>query len=391
MLFCMIYYVDENLPKTYKIIKGENLGINCSLPIKVSSGGVEVSRSQEASAVGNKFTAKLKLFGVVPAGDVSVEVVDELYVSVLGEPFGIKIYTEGVLVVDFSDVDSAEGSVNPAKEAGIKAGDFIVSLNGINVYTNEDVASIIKSSEGEKIIAKIIRDGKEKQVIICPKLSVSSNIYRAGVWVKDSSAGIGTLTFYSPSSNIICGLGHGICDSETGTLLTLEQGEFVTAEIVSVEKGTVGNPGQLKGRFSGSTLSKFSLNSNSGVYGEPVTEIRTNELTRVALKQQVKEGKAKIITSIDNQGKKAYDCKISINGRGDTQNLIVEITDKTLLSKTGGIVQGMSGSPIIQDGKLIGAVTHVLVDNPKKGYGIFAENMLETAQSVAQENLKEAS
>ncbi len=388
----MIYYVDENLPKDYKITQGEDLKLNCSLPVKVSSKGVEVSRLNEASTVGNRFKASVKLFGVVPAGDVSIEVVDELYVSVLGEPFGIKLYTEGVLVVGFTDVDTNEGSINPAKNAGVELGDFIVSLNGTKVYTNEDVANIIKSSDGEKISAKIIRDGKEQRTTIYPKLSLSANIYRAGVWVKDSSAGIGTLTFYSPTLNVICGLGHGICDSETGTLLTLEEGEFVTARILDIQKGTKGNPGQLKGRFTGKSISRFNLNSKCGVYGQPVNDIEIGKLTRVALKQEIKEGNATIITTLDSTGIQEFECKIKISGRGDTQNLIVEITDNALLEKTGGIVQGMSGSPLLQNGKLIGAVTHVLVDDPTKGYAIFAENMLETAQSVAGNNkLKDAS
>ena len=388
-LFGMIYYVEQNLPKSYKVTEGEGLLLNCNLPIKVSSSD---SKNATKTTENNKFTAKLKLFGVVPAGDISVEVVDELYVYVVGETFGIKIYTEGVLVVGFSDVDAAEGSVNPAKEAGIKAGDFIVSLNGVKVYTNEDVAAIIKSSEGEKISAKIVRDGKEKQVIIVPKLSASSNLYRAGVWVKDSSAGIGTLTFYSPTTNVICGLGHGICDSETETLLTLEQGEFVSAEVVAIEKGTSGKPGQLKGRFSGKSISEFNLNSNNGVYGKLTSEIQIGNLTKIALKQEIKEGNAQIYTTIDETGPRAFDCKIKINGKKDSQNLIVEVTDEELLSITGGIVQGMSGSPIIQNGKLIGAVTHVLVDDPTKGYGIFAEKMLETAQGIAEkEKLREVS
>ena len=211
--------------------------------------------------------------------------------------------------------------------------------------------------------------------------------------MRDSSAGIGTLTFYSPAHKTICGLGHGVCDSDTGKLLTHNSGELVKAEILDLNKGEAGDPGELIGRFKKKNISELNINNETGVYGKCNMDIAQNSLTEIALKQEIEVGNAEILTTISGETPKYYKCKIEkiSHNNSITKNMVVCITDEELIAKTGGIVQGMSGSPILQNGKLIGAVTHVLVDDPTKGYGIFAENMLETAQSVAEEQLKEAS
>ena len=378
-IFSAIIYVDRNIEESYKIGEGETLKITSLIPVEASATQYKDNK------------VNLNIFGIIPAGQTRVKVVKKDQVVLLGTPFGIKIYTDGVLVVDFGSVDGEEGEVNPAKEAGIKKGDFIVSLNGIHVYTNEDVASIIKNSNGSPIAAEIVSKNTRKTVYIKPVKSKKSGVYRAGIWVKDSSAGIGTLTFYSPTKNTISGLGHGICDNDTGTLLTINTGELVSAEIVSVKKGASGAPGELVGKFTNKSLATLDQNTEQGVYGTPKTQIDSNQLIEIASKQETKDGDAFIYTTITHGQPQYYSCKIKVRKSDDTQNLVVTVTDQNLLEKTGGIVQGMSGSPIIQNGKLIGAVTHVLVDDPIKGYGIFAENMLETAQSVAEQHLKDAS
>ncbi len=380
IIFGSLIYLEARLSDSYKIAEGESLEIDSSIPLSIS---------YEAAAAEGKesYGASVKVFGFIPARNITVDVVDSYYVAPLGTPFGIKIYTDGVLVVGLGEVETAEGKVTPAKSAGIREGDFILSLNGTNVYTNEEVMEIIKNSAGEKITARIVRNNV-KMTLHLTAAKGTDGVYRAGMWVKDSSAGIGTLTFYNPALGVVCGLGHGIADSETGTLLTLNHGEFVSAKIVSVEKGKNGSPGELKGRFTSKSISDFSLNCDSGVYGKATCNIDTTSLVKIAMKQEVKNGAAYILTTVDGDTPKYYSCNIKIKSMGETQNLLVEVTDKELLEKTGGIVQGMSGSPIIQNGKLIGAVTHVLVDDPTKGYGIFAENMLETARSVTE--LKEA-
>lgn len=392
MVFSSLIYVEYSVSNYYCVNSGETLKINSPIPLRVSYCTNQNSSVSYDNISEDTMKMELKVLGIIPAKKINVRMVDEMYVSVLGTPFGIKIYTEGVLVSGFSEVDTIDGQKNPAKEAGIKQGDFIVSLNGVNVYTNEDVSEIIRNSSGEKIIAKLIRNGKNKRISFYPAKSKTSGEYRAGMWVKDSSAGIGTMTFYSPAYNIVAGLGHGICDSDTGTLLSLSSGEFVTANIVSVVKGKVGKAGELTGIFTGKKISQFNLNCDEGVYGKVTCDISLENMISVALKQEVRNAKGYILTTIDGTEPDYYTCNIKVRNQEETQSLLIEITDERLLEATGGIVQGMSGSPIIQNGKLIGAVTHVLVDDPTKGYAIFAENMLETAQSVAEEQkLKDAS
>ena len=306
----------------------------------------------------------------------------------------MKIYTKGVMVTSLSDVQTEKGVERPAKKAGIKLGDYILSINGQAVTTNEDVSSIVEASNGKKLKFEIMRNNTKIYISFCAVKSKETGSYKIGLWVKDSSAGIGTLTFYSPATDIVCGLGHGICEEETGELLVLQRGIIVNAEIISAEKGEVGAPGKLNGRMGYATIGEIENNCQMGVYSRLTGNLTFSKLTEIALKQEVKNGKAQILCTLDGNTPQLYDCIIEVRSsayHSKVQNLLITVTDEKLLNKTGGIVQGMSGSPIIQNGKLIGAVTHVLIDDPQKGYGIFAENMLETAQSVAEEKLKEAS
>ncbi len=394
LVFAAIFYLQSNISDDYKIKKGESLYINSNIPVTAEFGGVELSHSNANFTVGENYEVNLKAFGVIPFSTVNVEVVDEMYVAVLGSPFGMKIYTEGVLITELSVVETENGQKSPAKQAGLKLGDYIISVNNEKITTNEDLMRIVEQSHGQKLKFLVSRENKKIYINVTPVVSKETGDYKIGVWVRDSSAGIGTLTFYSPSTNIVCGLGHGICDEDTDALLKLDKGEIVDAEILSVEKGEVGSPGQLNGKFGFTTLGKICLNSNAGVYSELESELSYSYLTEVALKNEITDGKAQILCTVEGEKPKLYDCEIKVRVsafHSKTQNMVVTVTDNSLLEATGGIVQGLSGSPILQNGKLIGAVTHVLVDDPTKGYGIFAENMLETAQSVAEENLKEAS
>lgn len=338
-VFASLIYVTNSVSNYYLINVGETLEIDSLVPVRASYCADNVLRDEKAD--GDTVKMDIKVLGVIPAKQIDVKFVDDNYVAVLGTPFGIKIYTEGVLVVGFGDVDTDAKDKNPAKTAGLKEGDFIVSLNGVNVYTNEDVAEIIKNSNGERIIARIIRNSKSMVISFFPAKSKSSGIYRAGLWVKDSSAGIGTMTFYSPKYNVVAGLGHGICESETGTLLTLNSGEFVTADIVSYTKGKSGKAGELSGSFSGKKIAKFSKNTDYGVYGNVLCDISLESMFKVALKQEVRNAPGYILTTIDGNKPDYYSCEIKVRGNGATQNLLVTVTDERLLKATGGIVQGM--------------------------------------------------
>ena len=393
VLLSVIGYLNFTLPTTYNTVKNQSLEIGSNLPVEAVFVGYEESLTNTVKASQKGYSVNLKAFGLFPIKKASVSVINDTDILLGGTPFGIKIYTNGVIVVGIDSVSTQSGKVTPAKSAGLEKGDVIISINGENVYSNEDVANLVEKSNGCDIKMLIKKGEKTKNITIKPALCYQSGKYKTGIWVRDSSAGIGTLTFYSPSQNIMCGLGHGICDVDTGELLPLYSGELVKAEILSVEKGSAGSPGELIGKFEGTCLGELLVNNETGVYAKCNAQYKTENLIKMALKQEVKVGKAKIYTTVDGQQPQFYDCEIEniSHNNSVTKNMVIKITDKTLLSKTGGIVQGMSGSPIIQNGKLVGAVTHVFLDDPTSGYAIFAENMLKTAQTANKENLKEAS
>lgn len=392
-VFGIIAYLDYTVSKEYKIKKGDALSFNTVVPITAEYEGARLSQTTKTDTIGEEFDVELKAFGVIPFSTANVEVVDEMHVAVLGTPFGMKLYTEGVLVIELTSVDTANGTVNPAEKAGIKKGDYIVSVDGRKIYSNEDLSAAVAKSEGRKMKFEISRDGKKIFVSFAAEISRETGDYKIGLWIRDSSAGIGTLTFYSPATGVVCGLGHGVCDEDTGTLLELNSGELVSAEIISVSRGSSGSPGQLKGKFKYDTIGSIDMNDQSGVYSFLKGKINLSNLTEVALKQEIKDGEAQILCTVDGAEPELFSCRVKKRGSAylsATQNLVVTVTDKRLLELTGGIVQGMSGSPILQNGKIIGAVTHVLIDDPTSGYGIFVENMLKEAETVAEDK-KEAS
>ena len=393
IIFTSVYLMSNTVEKNYKVNRGGELQIDSLIPVTVVYNGVKMSQSNQNHSVGDSFKVDLKIFGVIPFSTANVEVVDSMHVAVLGNPFGMKIYTDGVLVIEATDVNTPSGNINPAISAGIKIGDYIKTVNGQKISCNEELSQKVTESNGDSLSVEVLRAGETMRFNVIPIFDSSAGTYRIGIWVRDSSAGVGTLTFYSPANGIICGLGHGICDSDTETLLDVDKGELVGASILSVEKGSAGNPGALKGKFTYDSIADIQLNCENGVYGFAKQKISTPNLTEIALKQEVYDGDAQILCTVSGDTPKLYLCTVkkSNSNRSNTQNLIVTVTDPELIENTGGIVQGMSGSPILQDGKLIGALTHVLVKDSLTGYGIYAENMLETAESVAERQLKDAS
>ncbi len=393
-LLTLAYLFGNHLPDTFQVVEGSRLSFR-HMPVQAIYNDSAPSQSTLGQPLaGSAYNVDLKLFGFIPVKQAQVDVVGEMYVVPAGTPFGIKIFTSGVLVVGMSDVDGKNGLSNPAKNAGIKEGDIILSIGGQPVSTNEDVAAIIEKSGGKSLRMELQRDNMSFFVGFTPVLSATENKYKAGIWVRDSSAGIGTLTFYNPATGIAAGLGHGICDVDTGELLPLSAGELVGARIHSVVKGKVGAPGELRGQFTETELGNLLINGETGVYGRTGDLSGTGELMQIAMKQEVEPGSAQILTTINDGAPQLYDCeieKVHFNDESLTQNMVVRVTDPELLNATGGIVQGMSGSPIIQNGRLVGALTHVFINDPSKGYGIFAENMYNSAKSVAGASAKKAS
>lgn len=317
----------------------------------------------------------------IPATSVSDD--EPHSVIPLGSSFGIKLYTDGVIVVSLSDLYTADGLCCPAAQAGLQAGDYVLTANGEKLDSNSELAQMIGQSEG-KPLALTVRRGEECfETELTPVFSAGA--FKAGMWVRDSAAGIGTLTFYDPETACFAGLGHGICDMDVGSVMELSHGDPAPITLCGIVKGTAGQPGQLKGYFpSDEALGTLLANNETGVYGT-LNDPPAGEAIEIAPAEEVTTGAVQILVSIDENGAQLYDAEISrISRKGETKNLIVKITDERLLEQTGGIVQGMSGSPILQDGKLCGAVTHVFTDDPTQGYGIFAETMYRQLRVTAE-------
>lgn len=323
--------------------------------------------------------SELRMFGLLPLKNVDVVSYADLRLYPGGMPFGVKLYTDGVMVVGFGDVDSESGAVNPAYAAGLRQKDMITHLNGQRVSSVEMLTSVIEASGGEPVAVTYTRAGTVQSTTFTPVRSVSDGRYKAGMWVRDSGAGIGTVTFIDPTTGAFGGLGHGICDSDTGELLPMQRGIVSDVRITSVLRGTPGIPGELRGTLGLTKQGALLGNTACGVFGLFTALPTAPEAPLpVALKSEVHAGAAYIWCSLDDAAPARYAVELSsINKTASgSKSFVVRVVDPVLLEKTGGIIQGMSGSPIIQDGRLVGAVTHVLINDPTTGYGIFLETML---------------
>ena len=358
----------------------------CSFPISVKYDTADAASDISAE---NTASARIMLFGSVPVKEVNVNFTQRKNVTLGGEPFGIRLYTDGLVVAQTSDVPTAGGNKNPAADAGICSGDVITSVEGKKLETNEQLMDIVETSGGNPISITGCRDGKSYTTKITPVRDVQLKSYRIGLWVRDSCAGIGTVTFTDKETGTFAGLGHGISDSESGSIMPLAEGDIVFANIASVEKSTGGYPGSLSGFFTDNrAIGKISANAECGIFGKlNGNAFCQGEDIPVAFRQEVVRGKAQVCTTISGNTPEYYDIEIediSYNNVNITKNMVIKITDTELLKKTGGIVQGMSGSPIIQNGRLVGAVTHVFINDPSHGYAIFAENMTDFNNTFVQ-------
>lgn len=309
-------------------------------------------------------------------------------VYVGGYPIGLKLYADGVVIVGTEAVDTENGSVNPAEKAGLKIGDIIKKIDGKQIKLNSDVSSIIEKSSGQALIFTVERKGKAFDVSFETEYSVSEGKYKAGLWIRDSSAGIGTVTFCT-QDGYFASLGHAVCDIDTKECIPISRGECTTAKITGFIKGVQGSAGELCGYLENETIGKIYSNCDIGVYGE-IDNLPEKELYPIAKQDEVKEGKATVVTTLDSGETQEYEIEIQqINlSSTDNKHLVLKVTDPNLIAKTGGIVQGMSGSPIIQNGKIIGAVTHVFLNDPTGGYGITAQTMLQNLNEIKSDNLE---
>ena len=366
---CNVYF-----PGEINVLNGET--------VEVPKGFAYTLETSNTLETEGNFDATVKLFGLIPVKEVTVNVLPEIQLVPGGKAVGIKMFTKGLICVGTQSIKGQNGeNYNIAKALNIKESDMIISANGVELHTIEQFSEIVANSNGNPITLSLLNGNKAETKVATP---IKTNEgYKLGIWVRDSTAGIGTVTFVDSSSQAFAALGHPITDVDTGTLMPIDKGTISSAEIVGTEKGTRGTPGELYGIFgSNNDCGVILKNTNQGIFGQKISDCQltyNNEPLLVASAQQVKTGSAHIYANISGNKIEKYDIEISklMRYAPDSKNMIIKITDKRLLDATGGIVQGMSGSPIIQDGKLVGAVTHVFVNDPTRGYGIFIENMLE--------------
>ena len=385
------FYIHSLIPGTMYFAQNEDVDIKSLPMVTLSPKPTFNSRSVHSGDAPLKYTARL--FGVIPIKSVNVSVTDQRYVSVAGTPFGIKMFSDGVMVVGFSDIPSTTGYTCPAKLSGIKMGDVITGLNDTRPKSNDDVEKFIVNNTDKPINVTFLRDGREMGTTLVPVMDRDTGVYRTGMWVRDSSAGVGTMTFYDLNKGMFAGLGHGIKDTDTQQDIRLLSGEIVPVSIMGLTKSKNGETGELKGTFlTDIPIGKVLANSINGVYGTIFMPPADNMMA-VASPQEITVGDAYILTTINGTKAKKYDIvieKIALTGSNQNKNLVIRITDPELLSLTGGIVQGMSGSPIVQNGKLVGAVTHVFVNQVERGYGVFAQNMIFSMDNAEKVHLNKA-
>lgn len=333
----------------------------------------------------NKY--EIKFLGMIPLKSVEVEKIKDLELYPGGVPIGVRVSSEGVLVVGYSDIEiNNEKEESPGKVGGLEIGDVILKINGIEMHNSRDLVKAIKQSEKDSIKVDILRHGENITKIVTLKKENNKD-YKIGLWIRDSTAGVGTMTFYDDTSKKFGALGHPITDSDTNEPFLIKDGDVIESSIISIRKGEKGSPGELKGIFinESNPTGEIDKNTQSGIFGQLNSNIlQKSDIKRlkVGFRDEIVPGKAKIITTIDENGPQEYEIEIEklLNQNvASSKSMVIKVTDPRLLEKTGGIVQGMSGSPIIQNNKIVGAVTHVLINKPDTGYGIYIEWMLQDA------------
>ena len=399
LIFLFILYiyvlVINYIPDKITIFEGEDISLKTFFGITIDSQNeiLSVSANTGEQTIHKIGSEKLtvNLFDKLFIKNIDVSVLPKTTVIPVGNIAGVKLYTSGVLVVGMSEIEGKDNKTyKPYENSGIEEGDTIVKVNNNTISSTDELIKNVNMSNGEKIEIQYIHDEETKECSIMP-VKTGDEEYKLGLWVRDSAAGVGTVTFYEPSTQKFGALGHGITDIDTGDLLNIASGEFVTANILNIKKGENGNPGKIQGTVEEQeTIGKISKNTEFGIYGKidnmSSLNIDKSKEMEVALRDEIELGKATILCSLDNQSVKEYEIeitKIYKDNNYNNKSMEIRVTDEELIEKTGGIIQGMSGSPIIQNGKFVGAVTHVLVNSATEGYAIFGDLMLKQSKEIS--------
>ncbi len=397
----MFYWADNHIPDQIRVNVGEEVRLDYRIPVTASSTvedceAVRVNTkplskndltldlsepvSLQMSEPGS-YQVVLKFMGMT-FKRLSVDVVDETSVMPVGMPVGLYIHTKGVLVLGTGKVTDMNGNISEPAKAVFKSGDYILGINGTDIRNTSQALSLIQACGGRALNFDILRDGAELTLSMDP-VQTSEGVYKAGIWLRDDTQGIGTITYVDADQNFAA-LGHGITDVDTGLLMDINYGMAYRSNILSVVKGESGTPGEIVGTIDyqkQNRIGDITANTACGIFGTLNEDIFTYDASKavpVAHRQEVEKGAAQMLCAIDGEAA-AYEIEIEKvdYDSGDGKNFVIRVTDETLLKKTNGILQGMSGSPVLQNGKIVGAVTHVFVNDPTKGYGIFIENMIE--------------
>jgi stage IV sporulation protein B len=395
-----LYMFDGSVPSVLYARSGQDISFSLGVPAKaqviktgvqgesnIPEGAVTIDLSKEVTLPDeglDYYSFQVSLFGIFPIKQMDIRVVDETELIPVGAPVGIYMETDGIMVIGTGEFKDAEGlQCSPAKYI-LKSGDYIMRVNGTNVSSKKEFVDMVTDNGGSDMILTIKRNDETINVTVTPHMD-EAGVYKLGLWVRDNTQGVGTLTYIDPDGNFGA-LGHGITDIDTDSVMEITDGTLYDTEIISVKKGEAGEPGEMTGLITYSDnhiLGDITENTDDGIFGvcneKALKEFSGSQALPIAFKQEIQKGAAQIISTVDSQTK-YYDIEITdINFEHDNVNRGIElkVTDQELIEKTGGIVQGMSGSPIIQNGKIVGAVTHVFVNDPTRGYGIFIENMLE--------------
>lgn len=393
VLLSIFVYISsiESIPDNIVIFEGEKLNLKIATGLSLDN----YETTQAASNINQKISTtgannlQLNLFGNLKIKNVNVDVIPKTKVIPIGSSIGMKLYTKGVLVVGMSQIDTDDNKKEkPYENSGIEQGDTIIEVNNNEIGNTDELIEEVNNSKGNEISIKYVRNNQTMQTSITPVKS--DNEYKIGLWVRDAAAGVGTLTFYEPSTNMFMCLGHGITDIDTEQIVDIANGKLVTANIVSINKGKKGSPGEIRGTIdNGYEIGDIYKNTNFGVYGnlenKKYLPIDTSKEVEVATRDEIQEGEATILCQLDNSGPKEYKIeieKIYITDNTDNKSMLIKIIDDNLLEKTGGIIQGMSGAPIIQNGKFIGAITNVLVNDPTQGYAVFGDLLIKQMRDV---------
>lgn len=371
------------LPSDIILMQGETLNLNTVFGLNVQ----DEETMQASSSLNNSIVEEtgqmdlsLNLFNLFSVKDVTVNVIPKTTVIPVGKAIGMKLYTEGVLVVGMSEIEGKK----PYENSGIETGDKIIEIDNTQIDNTDELIECVNNSNGKELEIKYISDNEEKTTSIEP-VKTSSNEYKLGLWVRDAAAGVGTLTFYEPSTGEFGALGHGINDVDTYELIDIASGELVTTDIIDIVKGEDGSPGEIRGTIdNGISLGNIYKNTSFGIYGN-IDNVAKLTLTQykeyeVANRSEITTGKAEILCELENGKTQSYEIEIQrlfLENNENNKSMLIKVTDEELIQKTGGIIQGMSGAPIIQNGKFIGAVTHVLVNDAKTGYAVFGDLMIK--------------